>query len=242
MEVKLDKKYPIAATVEQAWTVLADVNATAVCMPGAQITEQVDATHYKGAVKSKVGPATMSFAGTIEVLELEPSTRTLRMLGAGADKAGSSASMDLTARVVAAEGGGSTLEGEAVIKVNGKLAQFGSRLLVPVADAMLAQFADRFRAAAAMVPVAAEAGAAAGAVADGDTGAPAGGAGTSAPASDTGDSEAAAAASGATAAASAPRAAPPAPPAPVATELNALGLIWTVIKGWFAGLFGGKRT
>ena len=54
MEVKLDKKYPIAATVEQAWTVLADVNATAVCMPGAQITEQVDATHYKGAVKSKV--------------------------------------------------------------------------------------------------------------------------------------------------------------------------------------------
>ena len=46
----------------------------------------------------------------------------------------------------------------------------------------------------------------------------------------------------AAATAAAPRAAPPAPPAPVATELNALGLIWTVIKGWFAGLFGGKRT
>jgi hypothetical protein len=239
MEVKLDKKYPIAATVEQAWTVLADVNATAVCMPGAQITEQVDATHYKGAVKSKVGPATMSFAGTIEVLELEPSTRTLRMLGAGADKAGSSASMDLTARLVPAEGGGSTLEGEAVIKVNGKLAQFGSRLLVPVADAMLAQFADRFRAAAAAVPVAAEAGAAdaAGAGAGAETGA----AGPATMASDASVATTAASA-GAAATAAAPRAAPPAPPAPVATELNALGLIWTVIKGWFAGLFGGKRT
>jgi uncharacterized protein len=223
MEVKLDKKYPIAATVEQAWTVLADVNATAVCMPGAQITEQVDATHYKGAVKSKVGPATMSFAGTIEVLELEPSTRTLRMLGAGADKAGSSASMDLTARVVPADGGGSTLEGEAVIKVNGKLAQFGSRLLVPVADAMLAQFADRFRAAAAAVPVVADAGTAAAAGA----------------ATDAGASATATAASGT---ATPQRAAAPAPAAPVATELNALGLIWTVIKGWFAGLFGGKRT
>jgi hypothetical protein len=229
MEVKLDKKYPIAATVEQAWTVLADVNATAVCMPGAQITEQVDATHYKGAVKSKVGPATMSFAGTIEVLELEPSTRTLRMLGAGADKAGSSASMDLTARVVPADGGGSTLEGEAVIKVNGKLAQFGSRLLVPVADAMLAQFADRFRAAAAAVPVAADAGTAAAAGAATDAG----------PGAETG---ATAMAADAGASATPQRAAAPAPAAPVATELNALGLIWTVIKGWFAGLVGGKRT
>jgi hypothetical protein len=249
MEVKLDKKYPIAATVEQAWAVLADVNATAVCMPGAQITEQVDATHYKGAVKSKVGPATMSFAGTIEVLELEPSTRTLRMLGAGADKAGSSASMDLTARVVPADGGGSTLEGEAVIKVNGKLAQFGSRLLVPVADAMLAQFADRFRAAAAAaaVPVAADAGTSAATGTDAGPGVDAGAADAATRVADAGAP--AAAASGTTAAASGtatpPRAAAPAPAAPaapVATELNALGLIWTVIKGWFAGLFGGKRT
>ncbi|MCX7231027.1 MAG: SRPBCC family protein [Burkholderiales bacterium] len=238
MEVKLDKKYPIAATVEQAWTVLADVNATAVCMPGAQITEQVDATHYKGAVKSKVGPATMSFAGTIEVLELEPSTRTLRMLGAGADKAGSSASMDLTARVVPADGGGSTLEGEAVIKVNGKLAQFGSRLLVPVADAMLAQFADRFRAAAAAVPVAADAGTAAAAGAGSDAG-PGAETGATAMAADAGASATAATATAATGTATPQRAAAP---APVATELNALGLIWTVIKGWFAGLFGGKRT
>ncbi|MEI7447725.1 MAG: SRPBCC domain-containing protein, partial [Burkholderiales bacterium] len=111
MEVKLDKKYPVAATVEQAWAVLADVRATAACMPGAQITEQDDDTHYKGVVKSKVGPATMTFNGTIEVLGLDAETRTLRMLGAGADRAGSSASMDLTARVVPAEGGGSTLEG-----------------------------------------------------------------------------------------------------------------------------------
>jgi hypothetical protein len=153
------------------------------------------------------------------------------MLGAGADKAGSSASMDLTARVVPADGGGSTLEGEAVIKVNGKLAQFGSRLLVPVADAMLAQFADRFRVAAAAVPVAADAGADA--------------ADAGADAADAGADAAAAAAAGVAATAAAPRAAPPAPPAPpapVATEHNALGLIWTVIKGWFAGLFGGKRT
>jgi uncharacterized protein len=205
MEVKLDKRYPLAASVEQAWTVLSDIRATASCMPGAVITEQVDATHYKGTVKSKVGPAVMSFGGDIEVLELDVPARRLQMLGKGADKSGSSASMNLTAFLEAGETPGScVLVGAATVIVSGKLAQFGSRLLVPVSDAMLTQFAGNFGTAAAAVPVAAAAGG-------------------EAPAA-----EVAAALDSA------------APPSQV-KELNALALMWIVIKGWFAGLFG-KRT
>ncbi|MFY9512133.1 MAG: SRPBCC family protein, partial [Rubrivivax sp.] len=155
MEVKLDKRYPVAASVEQAWTVLADIRAVAGCMPGAAITEQLDATHYKGTVKSKVGPAVMSFGGDIEVLALDAATRSMTMLGKGADKAGSSASMNLAATVEPGDTpGSSVLAGVATIVVSGKLAQFGSRLLVPVSDAMLAQFAGNFNTAAAAVPVA----------------------------------------------------------------------------------------
>jgi hypothetical protein len=96
--------------------------------------------------------------------------------------------------------------GQATVVVSGKLAQFGSRLLVPVSDAMLTQFAGNFRNAAAAVPDAAAA------VAPG----------AAAP-------EAEGASERAT-----PSVAPP------VKELNALGLIWTLIKGWFAGLFGKK--
>ena len=156
MEVKLEKRYPVAASVDQAWAVLRDVRATAACMPGAAITEEVDATHYKGSVKSKIGPAMMNFGGEIEVLALDAATKSMQMLGKGADKAGSSASMNLAARVEPGEGAAdSVLVGTATVVVSGKLAQFGSRLLVPVSDAMLAQFADNFRAAAAALPVAA---------------------------------------------------------------------------------------
>jgi hypothetical protein len=132
----------------------------------------------------------MSFGGDIELQGLDPATHALRMLGKGADKAGSSASMQLTAHL---EPGPSAdqavLVGQATVVVSGKLAQFGSRLLVPVSDAMLAQFAANFSAAAAAVP----------------------------------------------AVASAPRT-----PEPLARvqELNALALLWTLIKGWLAGLFG----
>lgn len=156
MEVKLDKRYPVPASVDQAWAVLSDIRATASCMPGAGITEQLDDTHFKGTVKSKVGPAVMTFGGDIEVLKLDAATKSMTMLGKGADKAGSSASMNLAAHVEPGDGpGASVLVGVATIVVSGKLAQFGSRLLVPVSDAMLAQFANNFSAAAAAVPVAA---------------------------------------------------------------------------------------
>jgi carbon monoxide dehydrogenase subunit G len=215
MEVKLDKRFPLDVGIEQAWAVLSDIRATAVCMPGAAITEQIDATHYKGTVKSKVGPAVMSFGGDIEVLDMNVADKRLQMLGKGADKAGSSASMNLTAHLEAGEAPGhSVLVGQATVIVSGKLAQFGSRLLVPVSDAMLTQFAGNFRNAAAAVPV--------------PEAAPAPGA------------EAVAATAAAAGAAAAPRAPAAAVPVPKQTELNALALIWTVIKGWFAGLFGKK--
>ncbi len=48
----------------------------------------------------KFGPANMSFRGQVEVLGLEPASRTLRLAGKGTDTTGGSgASMDLTARV-----------------------------------------------------------------------------------------------------------------------------------------------
>ncbi len=198
MEVKLDKRYPVAASPRQAWAVLSDVRATAACMPGAQITEQLDDTHYKGTVKSKVGPAVMTFGGDVEVQGLDATAHSLQLMAKGADKSGSSASMNLLAHVEPGETPAtSVLVGAATIIVSGKLAQFGSRLLVPVSDAMLAQFADNFRTAAAAVPAPAVAGAPAVA------------------------------------------AAPAAAPGPV-KELNALALMWTVIKAWFAGLFHRK--
>jgi len=224
MEVKLDKRYDVAATVDQAWTVLADIRATAACMPGAQITEQVDDTHFKGTVKSRVGPATMVFNGEIELLGLDEAARELHMIGKGADKAGSSASMELTAHVEPGDTpASSVLVGQATILVSGKLAQFGNRLLVPVSDAMLGQFADNFRAAAAAVPAPA---------ADVLPGlAAAGSESTITLMVQSGQAPGTPVASRNTAP----------PPAPPVKELNVFALLWIVVRNWFAGLFGRKK-
>jgi carbon monoxide dehydrogenase subunit G len=214
MEVVLDKQYPIASSVEAAWAVLSNMNELATCMPGAQITEEIDATHYKGAVKVKVGPAVAAFAGTIEILTLDLESRTLKMMGKGADKGGSSASMELTAKLVPAEHGHSTLEGHAEVIVNGKFAQFGGRMMTSVSDMILAQFAEVFSQKAQVVQAGMT-------PAVGEAGASVGDSGTS-----SGDSTAAAAS---------------APVAPiVAKEFNALGFAWLMVKNFFSGLFGRK--
>jgi len=147
MKVQIDKVFALPAAADLSWQFLQDIAAVGACMPGAKITERLDDTHYKGTVTVRVGPATMNFRGDIEVRELDAATRTLRLIGKGSDTTGTSgAAIDLTARVEAAEGGGSNLVGKSEASVSGKAAAFGGRMMNSVADQVLQQFAANFAA------------------------------------------------------------------------------------------------
>src|SRR5258706_1228485 len=138
MEVRLDKRYPIAVDAERAWRVLGDLHALASCMPGAELTEQLSESQFRGCVTVKVGLAVARFGGEVERIEIDPSARRVRLNAKGADKGGSSASMDLTASVEPGAGGtsgeASVLVGVASVIVNGKFAQFGGRMMGQVSD------------------------------------------------------------------------------------------------------------
>ncbi|MGS0893274.1 SRPBCC family protein [Burkholderia stagnalis] len=234
MKVVIEKVFPIASDVDATWRCLQDIEAVAGCMPGAKITERIDAEHYKGTVTVRVGPASMSFKGGVDVQSLDPAQRTLHLIGKGADSTGTSgASMDLVASVQPADGG-CQLTGRSEVAMNGKAAAFGGRMMQTVADQILKQFAENFAAL-----VVARAGA------------------TQAVAADTADTTDAVApaiaiASDAAAGAAPPGAtantgvAPPRAPAdapadpPRANELNGLALLWAVLRDWLRGLFSRK--
>ena len=145
MKVQLEKTYPLPADADAAWTVLQDVEAVAGCMPGARITERIDDRHYKGTVGVNLGPASMNFRGEVEVREIDPPTRTLRLVGRGTDTGGSSgASMDLTARIEAGDATSCRLVGTSEVSMSGKAAAFGGRMMNTVADQVLQQFAANF--------------------------------------------------------------------------------------------------
>lgn len=219
MEVKLDKRYPLDVDPARAWAILGDLHAVAGCMPGAELTEQLSNTSYKGGVKVKVGPAVAQFGGQVDVLEKDEAGRKMVLRGKGADKGGSSATMDLAATIEAdpANPAHSVLHGDAAVIVNGKFAQFGGRMMVQVSDMILVQFVENFRQAALALP------------------APASQAIAEDAAAAFGGGDPAATGSAAPVAVAAPRAAPP-----VAQEINGLAIVWALIKSWWLGLFGKK--
>jgi carbon monoxide dehydrogenase subunit G len=148
LKVILAKTFRMPAPAERTWSLLEQVERVAGCMPGASITERTDDRHYRGTVAVKFGPVSLSFRGEIEVLTLEPASRTLRLVGKGTDTTGGSgASMDLTARVEPLDAGSSNLVGNAEVGLNGKAATFGGRMAEAVAEQVLSQFAANFAAA-----------------------------------------------------------------------------------------------
>lgn len=215
MEVKLDKQYPLDVDAARAWTLLTDLKAVAGCMPGAEITEQLSETSYKGGVKVKVGPAVAQFGGTVDVIEAVAADKKMVLRGKGADKGGSSASMDLTAIITADPSNPAhcVLNGQAAVIVNGKFAQFGGRMMVQVSDMLLAQFVENFRQTALTLP------------------------GPQAAASVSPAGAASGTDASATAAAAAPATAAPIAPV-VAREINGLAIFWALLKNWFSDLFG----
>ena len=155
MQVKIEKTFPLTAPPAAAWALLQDIRAVAECMPGARITEQIDATHYKGQVSVKLGPAAAQFAGELEVLGLDAARREIKLNGKGSDTKGSSAAtMNLSASIRDAAAG-CELVGVSEVSVSGKLASFGGRMMTQVADQLLKQFADNFAGRVAAVPEAA---------------------------------------------------------------------------------------
>lgn len=198
MKIQLEKSYPMPASADTGWALLQDIEGVASCMPGAKITERVDAQHYKGTVAVKLGPASLSFRGEIEVRGLDAAARSLHLFAKGTDSTGgSAASMDLTARVEAVDAASCNLVGTSEVTMSGKAATFGGRVMGPVSDQILGQFAANFAAKVQEMQAAPSiAGAAAGS------------------------------------------ASPAAEPKP----LNALALMWAVVKGWFASLFAARKS
>jgi len=145
MAVKVEKTFQVQEPVEKVWAFLSDPRKVVTCVPGAQITEQVDDRNYKGAISVKVGPSVTDYKGAVEIVRLDPDAHEIEILGKGQDVRGKgSASMKMTGKLRALE------EGTEVVSVSelnvvGILAQMGGRVINEVSNIMFEQFTNSFR-------------------------------------------------------------------------------------------------
>jgi len=147
MALRIEKKFQVPEPIEKAWGFLSDPRQVALCVPGAQITEQLDEKTYKGAIHVKVGPSVTDYKGEVQIVRLDPQNHEIEILGKGQDVRGrGSASMQMTGKLNALADGGTEVTSVSEINVVGILAQMGSRVITEVSNIMFEEFAKNFQA------------------------------------------------------------------------------------------------
>lgn len=153
MQSKIEKTFTVPEAPEVVWAFLRDPFRVVTCVPGAQLTEQVDEHTYRGAVSMKVGPVVTDFQGEVHLDLRDDAARELRLSGTGTDTKGKgSASMKMVGRVQAAEGGGTEVYSSMEVSVVGRLAQFGARMMQDISNRMFAQFTECLAGSLAAAP------------------------------------------------------------------------------------------
>ena len=139
--MEMTGRHQIPASRAKVWAALNDPVVLKQCIPGCQELEKVSDTEMTATVKTKVGPVSATFTGTITLSNLDPPNGYTI---AGEGKGGVAGFANGGADVALSDDNGVTLlTYSAKGQVGGKLAQVGARLV----DASAKQMADQFFAA-----------------------------------------------------------------------------------------------
>ncbi|WP_324741212.1 xanthine dehydrogenase family Fe-S subunit [Pseudomonas veronii] len=126
---RMDGKFKVAFPPEQVWAFMADLEAVAGCLPGANL-EESDGERVKGYIAIKFGPMAARFAGAAR-LTRDEAQRTGMLKGGGQDTISQSrANGEITYKVLPDSSGNTVVEVEMLYSLQGPLAQFSRSGLV----------------------------------------------------------------------------------------------------------------
>ncbi|HEY5622843.1 MAG TPA: carbon monoxide dehydrogenase subunit G [Gammaproteobacteria bacterium] len=137
-------EYRLSLSRERVWASLLDAEVLRRCLPGCETLEQTDDDAYQARVKTAIGPVKATFTSELRVTNAVPH-ESYRLEGdarAGPVGFGRGFS-DVT---LIEDGEVTVLRYTAEFQVGGKLAQFGSRLVVGVTRKIADEFFARLAA------------------------------------------------------------------------------------------------
>ncbi len=148
MQVKIEKTFQVNVPIEKVWKILSSPTKVVTCVPGAEITEAIDEHTFKGVTTMKIGPITTKYNGEVRLEHLDEDNYKLEIVGKGLDSKGKgSASMKMTGQLRKLDDGVTEVASSMEVSITGRLAQFGSRMMVDVSNQMFEQFTENFKQA-----------------------------------------------------------------------------------------------
>src|SRR5690242_2251798 len=146
--MEFDNSFDVPLAPDQAWAVLMDIPRIAPCMPGAELTEVVDAQNYKGKISVRLGPVALSFAGRVEIDAIDQANRSAKVKAQGSDAKGRGAANATASFRIEPAGAGSKVLIHTDLMLSGAVAQYGRGvgMIQATAAQIIGQFAGNLRA------------------------------------------------------------------------------------------------
>ncbi|MBL0123035.1 MAG: hypothetical protein IPP88_10045 [Betaproteobacteria bacterium] len=67
MSIDIRETFKVAAPIDKVWEFLLSPDNIVACMPGASLTEVIDARRFAGAVKIKIGAVSAQYQGQLPI-------------------------------------------------------------------------------------------------------------------------------------------------------------------------------
>jgi carbon monoxide dehydrogenase subunit G len=144
-------RYFIPASQTVVWSALNDPNILRMTIPGCERMEKIDATHFHGTAKWKIGPVKIAATARINLQDVEPPRRlTLKVAGEGGVAGFAKGEADVA---LIPENGGTQIVYAVRANIGGKLMKLGQRLIHGTAQQVADGFFSRFAAAIRSIPI-----------------------------------------------------------------------------------------
>ena len=142
MAVELDHPFSTARALDDSFASILDLERVIPCVEGGSVLERTGPDAVRAEIKVKMGAMSMTFTGTVEIVEQDPAAHRV-VLAVKSKEAGGQGHANATVEFVLVEGGG-TIHTNA--QITGKAASMGEGVVAGVLDALIKDFTEKLSA------------------------------------------------------------------------------------------------
>jgi carbon monoxide dehydrogenase subunit G len=139
MAVQLDHPFSTARQIDDSFASILDLERLVPCVEGGSVLERTGPDVVRAEIKVKMGAMSMTFTGTVEVVEQDSASHRV-VLSVKSREAGGQGHANATVEFTLHDGGG-TIHTNA--QITGKAASMGEGVVAGVLDALIADFTGK---------------------------------------------------------------------------------------------------
>jgi carbon monoxide dehydrogenase subunit G len=140
--VELDHSFSNGKPTDYNWEAIRDLDRVIPCVAGGRVVERTSPTAAKAEIKVKMGAMSMTFAGTVEVVEQDDAAHTA-VLQIKSREIGGQGFANANVSFALDDGGGTM---HTAAQISGKAASMGEGVVVSVLDGLIKDFTQKLQA------------------------------------------------------------------------------------------------